>query len=1157
MDMIARLEEALGRNDAILYYDILSEYGDPYGKLAKGVLSADQFGGGVARTFATLYAAGMNKELDGNKWFSISLGLIKADFELRKNETNPNNLSYDKIQEYHEEVFRSVGLPIEAWTGYMPLKMATDKEATWLEMMDSSTSGVTWTLIKSFLDFNNYTTEIENLHYKIVHGTITEAEKQQLDLYYEGKDPYFKFAYYAAEALARYASGNHSTPAEFNFSSDGIQNIGGDASNDSLSGTSGKDLIIGYDGNDVIDGGAGNDTIYGGKGSDTIRGGAGNDYIDGDFGANTNDNSVDIAVYSGKWSDYSIVFYDYDGNPIFDGPISDFSNIHYLTIWDKRAGSPDGYDTVLNVEYFRFEGDNDALIKVKDLLPTPPTIQLFYDNTIRENNSDEGPVDLVDFLVEDANVLDQVTVYLATQDSVNFLIEGNKLKIKNPSTLDYEAWKAALQPVYVEHNSDLTFDDWVSTYLSNTTPTQDNVARAAAVNALRAISNAYVARIVATDTSNKLTYFDYIVHVENDERDDEIAPSISPILKYTASMVEVHEGSTGWEFKSLLPLTPIEVISFTGKSGHSYELVDNGGDDLSLVSSGIEFKVLFNHGSLPENSSLKSFTVKLKETFLGSTKIIEIVVPVVDSIPAEFHGGSGTDIVTGSSGNDVMFGGDGDDYFYVSRGKDKIYGGSGTDTIDMSKIDGPESIYTFIDLANGLVTIANSGGSNQTKIESVENVVASRFNDSIIGSNGKNVIHAGAGDDVISDLDLLDEVYGDAGNDMFLLYDEETNNYSNATLIHGGEGTDRVVFKGTWFDWEFKKSTTSQFTAEETILGRHHSSNHWIEFASIEQFHYSEGIPKSPEEVLAAKTYFYLSPNYNYGARFSTMSNGEVYKLTYADATPSFQIIANLNFFNPYKKSIQKISGDFYWSDNSLKRYSRVDYLASEFQEQLLNAYDAVSAAGKSGGLSFNDWSQTGKDGVFDHGHDIAMEYFSTKYSASFKITMTNGISEIIKVVVPIVEGNSNDPILMVKHGNLFSRYWHEFVGGDENNFFVGRDYALDNLGLSQKEVYYGGGGTNYYDGGRGYDHYYLGPGTDTIRFRATDGTDQVFGFDQNTDKIILDYAYNPMHSDQSWGRDLNYEYLADGIRIIQGGSSITLYGVHDWNATASYVEYQ
>ncbi len=85
----------------------------------------------------------------------------------------------------------------------------------------------------------------------------------------------------------------------------GIQNING-------TGNAGANVIIGNKGNNILTGMGGNDTIDGLAGIDTV-------------------------VFSGKQSDYKIVI---NGNT--------------ATLQDMRAGSPDGLDTITNIEFVKF-----------------------------------------------------------------------------------------------------------------------------------------------------------------------------------------------------------------------------------------------------------------------------------------------------------------------------------------------------------------------------------------------------------------------------------------------------------------------------------------------------------------------------------------------------------------------------------------------------------------------------------------------------------------------------------------------------------------------------------------------------------------------------------------------------------------------------------
>lgn len=90
-----------------------------------------------------------------------------------------------------------------------------------------------------------------------------------------------------------------------------------------------NDIVDGAAGADTLTGNGGNDILLGGAGNDTLTGGADQDYLDGDAG-------TDTAVFSGASDDYS--FASSGGKVTVTGT--------------------DGTDTVLDVETFRFDGQD-------------------------------------------------------------------------------------------------------------------------------------------------------------------------------------------------------------------------------------------------------------------------------------------------------------------------------------------------------------------------------------------------------------------------------------------------------------------------------------------------------------------------------------------------------------------------------------------------------------------------------------------------------------------------------------------------------------------------------------------------------------------------------------------------------------------------------
>lgn len=130
------------------------------------------------------------------------------------------------------------------------------------------------------------------------------------------------------------------------FGQDGNDYLSGGDGDDLLSGGAGKDRLYGGDGdddlfssldNDIIFAGAGDDNLVAGNGNDRLYGEAGDDLVNGG-------NGNDVAYYSGNAADYSIQM---------------FGGAYIIT--DLREGSPDGVDTVGNVERLHFADRNMAL----------------------------------------------------------------------------------------------------------------------------------------------------------------------------------------------------------------------------------------------------------------------------------------------------------------------------------------------------------------------------------------------------------------------------------------------------------------------------------------------------------------------------------------------------------------------------------------------------------------------------------------------------------------------------------------------------------------------------------------------------------------------------------------------------------------------------
>ncbi|MET0309281.1 MAG: cadherin domain-containing protein [Sphingomonas sp.] len=179
----------------------------------------------------------------------------------------------------------------------------------------------------------------------------------------------------------------------------GNDKLRGDAGNDQLYGMSGNDEMYGGADNDMLDGGTGRDFMSGDAGNDTLLAGAGDDTIDG--GAD-----VDTVIFTGNRADY-LLRTNVDGS---------------VTLTDQHAGSPDGSDTLKNVEFFQFA---DMLIDATHLSIPPTIVSNGGGATAAVSYDENGGVPVAVVQATDPDIGQSMTYrILGGDDAAFFAIDG-------------------------------------------------------------------------------------------------------------------------------------------------------------------------------------------------------------------------------------------------------------------------------------------------------------------------------------------------------------------------------------------------------------------------------------------------------------------------------------------------------------------------------------------------------------------------------------------------------------------------------------------------------------------------------------------------------------------------------------------------------------
>jgi Ca2+-binding RTX toxin-like protein len=143
-------------------------------------------------------------------------------------------------------------------------------------------------------------------------------------------------------------------------------------------------------------------------------------------------------------------------------------------------------------------------------------------------------------------------------------------------------------------------------------------------------------------------------------------------------------------------------------------------------------------------------------------------------------GSAFNDTLTGDGNANVLTGGLGNDVLQGGAGADQLLGGSGTDTASYAG-----ALSAVAVTINGTGTLGDANGDTMV---SIENLIGSAFNDTLVGDGAANLIDGGAGNDTID---------GGAGNDTITFATAAsavTVNIGNLGInVTGGAGSDSIT----------------------------------------------------------------------------------------------------------------------------------------------------------------------------------------------------------------------------------------------------------------------------------------------------------------------------------------------------------------------------
>ncbi len=577
---------------------------------------------------------------------------------------------------------------------------------------------------------------------------------------------------------------------------EGDDEIDGGSGNDTLSGEDGDDLIDGGSGNDILVGGDGLDILNGGSGNDTLTGGAGNDVIDGGSGNDT-------VVLTGNRSDYKV----------------SFTNGVY-TITDTRSGSPDGTDSVINVENFTFADGTFTDI----LAPTVINIEDGdADNTVIVNTALTYTITFS----EDINA--------ATLASADFSNAGT-------ATINIGAITETSPGVFT-----VVITPTTTGTLQLQIPTGVVISDVAGNNLVVPLVDDQVITVnlnggPGDDIINGGPANDIILGGDGDDivnggaGDDSLTGGNGDDQLNGGSGNDILIGEAGTDF-------------LNGGSGN--DILEGGADnDILDGGSGMDTMRAIATGTNPVTFSLTntSFT----GTGLGTDTLTNIEQAILtggtanDIIDAsKFTLGSAT--LIGGGGKDTLRGGSSNDLLEGGAGNDSLFGNAGTDTV-IAQGDNDFQL-TNTALTQGTLFKANATNSGLTGLTGAARIVVD--NDTLssieqanltagVGNNfisttgfslGSVVVDGGDGNDFIFTGTKNDTLIGGLGNDFLSAGSGEDildGGADNDVLIGGlgndkltgGVGSDRFVFdtNAIFSTSTIGKDTITDFNPTEDLI---------------------------------------------------------------------------------------------------------------------------------------------------------------------------------------------------------------------------------------------------------------------------------------------------------------------------------------------------
>ena len=573
-------------------------------------------------------------------------------------------------------------------------------------------------------------------------------------------------------------------------------------------GTDGFDRLVGGAGADILNGGAGDDQLDGRFGDDIVHGGAGNDSIiessggsDQIFGDDGNDL---IQVYRSNTLVGNILIDGGAGNDSInfranypttasgtvtlnggDGDDSIYVGIGgYFTPYSVKADGGAGSDHISGgaADDILIGGDNptpnastnEATLTGDTLsyVDTPGGVVVDLAITARQNTVSAGWDTISGF--ENLVGSDNGSDTLSGDDLANVIFgRGGH---------DYISGRGGSDTLIGADGNDILDGGAGADYLDGGAG-QDTASYASAT---AAVTLNFVTHQQTGDAAGD-TFF-LIERFELSNFDDTFVGSTASDNVFGGQGADRLEGGGGDD--TLAGGAGADVLDGGDGADHLY---GGAGNDLLIGGAGYDYARYDDATSGVIVSLQPGVTVGTGDAAFDA--LIGIEGLVGSAYGDQLYGDDGANTLFGLSGDDVLIGGAGADDVRGGDGNDSLYGGIGADTLrgdggfDYARYD-TSAAGVVIDLVNGR---GDGGDATGDTLFDIEGAVGTQLRDVLIGGAGDNVFYGLGGNDAMYGGGGNDALYGQDGADS--LFGED-----GADHLYGGAGTD-YLDGGAGFDF--------------------------------------------------------------------------------------------------------------------------------------------------------------------------------------------------------------------------------------------------------------------------------------------------------------------------------------------------------------------